>query len=59
VKKAIDGLPSSQRLVIILRIYDELSYQEISEILGCSVSAVDSLLIRAKKNLRKRLSQKK
>jgi len=59
VKKAISSLPSSQRLATILRIYDELSYKEISEILGCSVSAVDSLLIRAKKNLRKKLSLKK
>lgn len=59
VKKAIDGLPTSQRLAMILRIYDELSYQEISKILGRSVSAVDSLLIRAKKNLRKKLSLNK
>lgn len=59
VKKAINGLPSSQRLATILRIYDELSYKEISEILSCSVPAVDALLIRAKKNLRKKLSLKK
>jgi RNA polymerase sigma-70 factor, ECF subfamily len=59
VKAAIDALPTDQRLAIILRIYDELSYQDISSVLGRSVSAVDSLLIRAKKNLRKKLPLKK
>jgi RNA polymerase sigma-70 factor, ECF subfamily len=59
VKRALDGLPKNQRMAIILRIYDELSYQDIAKILGCSVSAVDSLLIRAKKNLRKKLPLQK
>lgn len=59
VRKALDALPTRQRLAVVLKIYDGLSYHEISQILGCSVSAVDSLLIRAKKNLRKKLIQKK
>jgi len=56
---ALNELPTSQRLAIVLKIYDEISYQEISQIMGRSISAVDSLLIRAKKNLRKKLTGKK
>ena len=56
---AINDLPTSQRLAIILRIYDGLTYHEISKIIDRSVLAVDSLLIRAKRNLRKKLTGKK
>jgi RNA polymerase sigma-70 factor (ECF subfamily) len=40
---------------LILKRYDDLSYQEIAQILGCSVSAVESLLVRAKRTLQQRL----
>jgi len=56
---ALNELPTSQRLTLILKIYDEMSYQEISQIMDRSISAVDSLLIRAKKNLLKKLTGKK
>jgi RNA polymerase sigma-70 factor (ECF subfamily) len=56
---ALNELPTNQRLAIVLKIYDEMSYQEISQIMDRSISAVDSLLIRAKKNLRKKLTGKK
>ena len=56
---ALNDLPTSQRLAIVLKIYDGLSYHEISQLMNRSVSAVDSLLIRAKKNLRKKLTKKK
>jgi RNA polymerase sigma-70 factor (ECF subfamily) len=59
IRKALDGLPTSQRVALILKIYNGLSYQEISQIIGRSVSAVDSLLIRAKNNLRKKIRLKK
>jgi RNA polymerase sigma-70 factor (ECF subfamily) len=52
---ALQGLPANQRLAVVLKKFDGLSYDEISRILGCSVSAVESLLVRAKKTLRKRL----
>jgi RNA polymerase sigma-70 factor (ECF subfamily) len=42
-------------MALVLRRYDNLSYQEIAKILNCSVSAVESLLIRAKRNLQKKL----
>ncbi len=56
ISDALQGLPSNQRLALILKRYDGLSYQEISQILGCSVSAVESLIVRAKKNLQKRFA---
>jgi RNA polymerase sigma-70 factor (ECF subfamily) len=52
---ALQGLPNNQRLAVVLKKFDGLAYDEISRILGCSKSAVESLLVRAKKTLRKRL----
>lgn len=52
---AIDKLPENQRIAFTLSKYDEMSYQEISDILGVSISSVESLIHRAKINLRKKL----
>ena len=57
ILNALNDLPSSQRLAIVLKIYDGLSYHEIAQLMNRSVSAVDSLLIRAKKNLRKKFAK--
>jgi RNA polymerase sigma-70 factor (ECF subfamily) len=51
----LQNLPDNQRMALILKRYDDLSYQEISQILGCSVSAVESLLVRAKRTLQEKL----
>jgi len=54
--QAIDGaillLPEQQRLAIVLRRYDEFSYEEIAQILKTSVPATKSLLFRARETLR-------
>jgi len=55
ISAALKGLPENQRMALILKRYDDLSYQEIAQILGCSVSAVESLLVRAKRNLQEKL----
>jgi len=55
IKKAISLLPPGQRMAVILRIYEELSYKEISKILDCSVKSVESKLYRARTNLKKKL----
>jgi RNA polymerase sigma-70 factor, ECF subfamily len=52
---AVDKLPENQKVAFTLSKYDEMSYQDISEILGVSVSSVESLIHRAKVNLRKKL----
>ena len=53
--KTIEQLPANQKTAFILNKIENLSYSEISEIMKLSESAVDALLQRAKKNLRKNL----
>ena len=55
IKQAIDRLPQNQRLAIIMVTYQNLRYDEIANALGCSVSAVKSLIHRARQNLKKYL----
>jgi RNA polymerase sigma-70 factor (ECF subfamily) len=57
VDEAILALPEQQRLAIVLRRYDEFSYEEIAEILKTSVPATKSLLFRARETLRLALQQ--
>ncbi len=52
---ALDSLPAKQRLAVVLKKFDGLSYEEISRVMGCSVSAVESLLVRATRTLREEL----
>jgi RNA polymerase sigma-70 factor, ECF subfamily len=52
---AMSKLPENQRIAFSLSKYDEMSSKEIAEVLSTSVSAVESLIHRAKKNLEKRL----
>jgi RNA polymerase sigma-70 factor (ECF subfamily) len=53
--KAIDSLPENQRVAFTLNKYDDLSYKQIAEVMETSVSSVESLIHRAKKNLQKKL----
>ena len=53
---AIDSLPENQRIAFTMNKFDELSYQEITEIMGLSISSVESLIHRAKLNLQKKLT---
>jgi RNA polymerase sigma-70 factor (ECF subfamily) len=55
ISHALQSLPENQRMALILKRYDNLSYGEIAKIMECSVSAVESLLVRAKRNLREKL----
>ena len=51
----IAELPENQRIAFTLHRLEGLSYKEISQIMEMSLSAVEALLFRAKKNLRKKL----
>ena len=53
LQQGISQLPDKQKTALVLHRYDYLSYKEISEIMELSVSAVESLIYRAKVNLRK------
>jgi RNA polymerase sigma-70 factor (ECF subfamily) len=55
IEDAITQLPESQRMALVLRRYEQLSYEQIAEILDLSVPAVKSLLFRARADLRERL----
>lgn len=52
---AINKLPESQALIFTLHKIDGKSYQEIAEITNRSISSVESVMFRAKKNLQKLL----
>ncbi len=54
----IQRLPEKQKAALLLRVNEELSYAEIGVILSTSVSSVESLLFRARNNLRKLLRWK-
>ena len=56
VKEAIYALPENQRMAVILRRYENLSYEDIAKSMHCSLKAVKSLLSRAKENLKEKLS---
>jgi RNA polymerase sigma-70 factor (ECF subfamily) len=53
VRRAIAALPDRQRVTLILRTYQELSHQEIADILGSSVGAVKANFFHALANLKK------
>lgn len=55
LRAALGELPPKLASVIHLQYYENLSYKDISAQLGISVKAVESLLVRAKKQLRKKL----
>lgn len=56
VRGAILQLPEESREIIVLREYDDLSYQEIASILRCPIGTVMSRLARARSKLRVLLS---
>ena len=55
IRKALNQLPENQRLALTLVTYQELSYEEIAEVLKCSLGAVKSLIHRARQNMKKLL----
>lgn len=55
IEEAIAALPENQRTALLLCRQDELSYEEIAEVLGCSLSATKSLIHRGRETLKERL----
>lgn len=56
VREAIGKLPAKQRAAVLMHKYEEMEYSQIARVLGCSESAVKSLLFRAYESLRIRLA---
>ncbi|MBW2221436.1 MAG: RNA polymerase sigma factor [Deltaproteobacteria bacterium] len=57
LRRAISELPDRQRMAIVLYRFEGLSYKEITKVLGCSLSSVESLLFRAMTNLKEKLKK--
>ena len=55
--KAIQRLPENQKVAFVLNKMEMLSYKEVGEIMKLKPGAIDSLLQRAKKNLKKYLEE--
>jgi RNA polymerase sigma-70 factor (ECF subfamily) len=55
VEEALAALPENQRTAILLFKEKEMSYEEISKILGCSLSATKSLIHRGRETLKDKL----
>jgi RNA polymerase sigma-70 factor (ECF subfamily) len=56
VQQVVAQLPEEQRIVVVLRYTEGLSYEEIADVLGCRRGTVASRLNRAHKALERRLS---
>lgn len=55
VRTAVDELPGRQRMALLLSKFEGRSYAEIAEIMKVSLSSVESLIFRAKQNLKSKL----
>ena len=51
LREGLCQIPERQRLALTLKLFEELSYEEIAEIMGCSRSSVESLIFRARRSL--------
>jgi RNA polymerase sigma-70 factor (ECF subfamily) len=56
IRKAVAALPDKHRAAVLMHKYEEMEYAQIAKVLGCSESAVKSLLFRAYESLRARLA---
>lgn len=55
ISKALDELPTEFRLAVVLSDIEDLSYKEISDVMGCPIGTVMSRLYRGRRMLKGRL----
>lgn len=56
LRKAIGLLHPEQRTALVLYTYNDFSYNDIADVMQCTVAKVESLIFRARKNLKKMLA---
>lgn len=57
LRTAIGHLKEEQRTALVLYTFENFSYQDIADVMQCTLSKVESLIFRAKKNLAKEIKQ--
>lgn len=55
IMRVLEGLPDKQRETVVLYYFDELSYKEIAEVMGITMSTVSTNIMKAKKKIKKEL----
>lgn len=55
VRQAIEMLPAQQRATLILAYYQQLSYREVAEVMGCAIGTVKTQMYRALRTLARKL----
>jgi RNA polymerase sigma-70 factor (ECF subfamily) len=56
IRQAVEALPEKQRAAVLMHKYQEMDYDQIAKVLGCSEAALKSLLFRAYETLRVELA---
>jgi RNA polymerase sigma-70 factor (ECF subfamily) len=56
LRQAVDGLPPRQRETLVLKVYHDLKYTEVAEIMGCSVGTAKANFFHAVQTLREVMS---
>ena len=59
IEKALDSLPPKFKAVLVLRVYEDLSYEEIAKTLKISIGTVMSRLFRAREKMQEMLKEYK
>jgi RNA polymerase sigma-70 factor (ECF subfamily) len=57
VRRAVELLPKRQRATLVLAYYQQLTYREVAEVLGCSLGTVKIQMYRALRTLARRLPE--
>jgi RNA polymerase sigma-70 factor (ECF subfamily) len=56
IQQALEGLNERQRVAVVLNKFEDMSYEEIAQVMNLTTKAVKSLLSRARENLRQALA---
>ena len=55
IRKALSGMPQAQREIIVLHEIEDMNYEQIAAVLGCSRTSIKLRLFRARRSLKERV----